>query len=243
MDYSQNGEHGILKQILSDIPNNGWCVEFGAWDGYLYSNTRGLIEEGWKAVLIEGNAKRCKQLRDNDPDSVVINAYVNEKNKLDSLLGDIPKDFDVLSIDIDGDDYHVWSDVWTYKPKIVVIEYNETIPTFFINPKGSQVGSSLLALNNLAISKGYSFHSATAANLIFVDKKYLKKASPLPEIGGSVVFFGYDGSVHYEGKKCLQWHGVRMKEVQTLPFYLRRFPSNYNLLQKVLFKLYQLFKG
>lgn len=238
-DFSQHGEQGIIKSLLATMPNDGYCVEFGAWDGYLFSNTRGLIEDGWQGVFIEGDKQRFKELKYKDRDSIVINAYVGDENKLDDLLNDkVPADFDVLSVDIDGDDYHVWADFVKHKPKIVVIEYNGTIPVKFVNPKGKNVGSSIYSLIELAESKGYSFHSHTETNVIFVDKKYLPTGNKLPEIKGVSVFFGYDGSVHYYGNKRLFWHGVEMKEKQTLPFFMIGYRGGYNLFQKLWFRLF-----
>ena len=44
--YSQNGEDGILEEILKklNIKKNGWCCEFGAWDGKHGSNTFNLVK-------------------------------------------------------------------------------------------------------------------------------------------------------------------------------------------------------
>ena len=45
--YSQFGEDGILNEIINRIDNNKldkWCVEFGAKDGILDSNTYNLIK-------------------------------------------------------------------------------------------------------------------------------------------------------------------------------------------------------
>ena len=44
--YSQNGEDGILEEILKklDLRKNGWCCEFGAWDGKRGSNTFNLVK-------------------------------------------------------------------------------------------------------------------------------------------------------------------------------------------------------
>lgn len=78
----------------------------------------------------------------------------------------VPKSFDLLSIDIDFNDYWVWKSITDYLPRVVVIEYNASIP-----PNESKVvpydpearwdgtnyfGASLLALRNLGLSKGYT---------------------------------------------------------------------------------------
>ena len=39
-------------------------------------------------------------------------------------IGDAPKDLDILSIDIDGDDYYVWDEMVEFSPKIVIFEVN-----------------------------------------------------------------------------------------------------------------------
>jgi hypothetical protein len=78
----------------------------------------------------------------------------------------VPKNFDLLSIDIDYNDYWVWKAITDYLPRVVVIEYNSSIP-----PTESKVvpydpeakwdgtnyfGASLLALKNLGLNKGYT---------------------------------------------------------------------------------------
>ena len=46
--YSQNGEDGIVLEILKRLKlnlRNKWCCEFGAWDGIHGSNTFNLIKK------------------------------------------------------------------------------------------------------------------------------------------------------------------------------------------------------
>src|SRR5262249_38692492 len=65
--WSQNGEDGIIEKVLEICAaRDRWCVEFGAWDGVYLSNTRRLIvDEGYSAVLIEGDHKKYGELRRN----------------------------------------------------------------------------------------------------------------------------------------------------------------------------------
>ena len=54
--YSQNGEDGVLEEIIKELQLNVedmWLVDVGAYDGISYSNFRKLIEQGANAVLIE----------------------------------------------------------------------------------------------------------------------------------------------------------------------------------------------
>lgn len=156
---SQNGEDGIIAKIFEIIPDkNKWCVEFGAWDGKLYSNTYNLInQQSYSAVLIEANPGKFQALIKTYQENkkvIPINAFVGfeSKNNLDTHLEPttIPLDFDLLSIDIDGNDFHVWKASQHYMPKVVVIEYNPTIPNKveFVQKPDIQLnqGSSLYLL-------------------------------------------------------------------------------------------------
>lgn len=253
--YSQSGEDGIIEKILSVMPeNNGWCVEFGAWDGIYMCNTRALIERGYHAVLIEGSRKKFRELKNNyinNKKIIPVNAFVgfNRDNGLDTILSkhDIPEDFDFLSIDIDGNDYHTWKAVERYRPKLVCIEFNPTIPNEvrFIQKADPSInqGNSLLALTELAKSKGYELVCVISFNAFYVDKKYF----PLFGISDNSVqtlrkdtslvtwlYTLYDGSVALSGSRALPWHGVYMNEgkMQVIPSLIRKFVSNYNPLQR-----------
>ena len=90
--------------------------EFGAWDGKHLSNTFNLVKNcNARAVYIEGDKKKYQDLiktAKEYPNITPINAFVshkNDKNSLDNLLSRtfLKKDFDLLSIDIDGHDLEV----------------------------------------------------------------------------------------------------------------------------------------
>ena len=117
--YSQNGEDGIIEEILgrlsSAFETDHWCVEFGALDGISDSNTYNLIKNAnYKAVLIEFDPKNYEELCRNIPSPAVIKLcqFVSFDGELtlDRILAQtpIPKNFDFLSIDIDGCDYFVF---------------------------------------------------------------------------------------------------------------------------------------
>jgi hypothetical protein len=256
-EYSQTGEDGVIEKILQILPDtNKWCVEFGAWDGLFLTNTRRLIlSEGYSAVLIEADSKKFESLKQNYQDYVnrvtPINCFVGygDDDNLDLILSRtaIPQNFDLLSIDIDGNDYHVWNRVMHYRPKLVVVEFNHTIPSevrFVQNPDPSvNQGSSLLSLVELGKQKGYELVCVLRYNAFFVREEDF----PLFQIdcnsphtlrkdlsGITHLFSGYDGKVFLAGSMELPWHSFKFTEnsVQLLPFYLRSFPSNYSFTQK-----------
>jgi hypothetical protein len=260
--YSQSGEDGIIEKILEVLPENDkWCVEFGAWDGLYLTNTRYLIEfKGFSSVLIESNENKFRNLRRNyaERDNVyTINRRVGfkEDDNLDHLLGDtpVPMDFDLLSIDIDGNDYHVWKAVSKYRPKVVVIEFNQTIPTHirFVQPPDASVnqGSSLLSIAELGKEKGYELISVLPFNALFVKKEYyplFDLENNFPQVlrtnmdDVTYLFAGYDGKVFLRGRCALPWHGFEFKasSFQPLPRYLRKYPPYYTVGQKIAFRLY-----
>jgi hypothetical protein len=177
-------------------------------------------------------------------------------NSLDTLLEPtgIPARFDLLSIDIDGNDYHVWQAVQNYTPKVVVIEYNPTIPNKveFIQKPDMRLnqGCSLLSVDNLARAKGYELVAVTQTNAIFVDLRYfplfhiednhLEQMRPA-ESAVTYIFNGFDGTVFIRGSGRLAWHGIPYREakLQQVPRWLRQYPKNYSRFKKKVAKLYR----
>ena len=260
---SQNGEDGIIEKIIEVINNsNKWCVEFGCWDGKYLSNTFNLIENfGYSAVLIEGDTKKYEDLLktyEGNKKVIPINTYVgfDQENCLDVLLEttEIPVDFDVLSIDVDGNDYHMWEAVNRYKPKVVVIEFNPTIPKTveFVQPRDKFVtqGNSLLSIAKLGKSKGYELVSTTIGNAIFVDSNYYSlfdiddNSVDMMMSDESLVthiFSGYDGTVFIRGHCKLPWLDIAFNEnkVQQLPKFLRKPLIGRSKFRKKIIKRYR----
>lgn len=255
--YSHDGEDGIIEKILDLIPDkNKWCVEFGAWDGIYLSNTRNLIvNREYGAVLIEGSAAKFEELkRNNEPYKQVIPVCTfvgfNSADNLDAILSStpIPLDFDFLSIDVDGNDYHIWSAMSRYRPKVVCIEFNPTIPTsvHFVQEANPHVtrGASLSSLVDLARRKGYELVSVLSVNAIFVRKEYFSlfmiednrsETLRTDETGITYLCVGYDGHVFTKGYSRLPWHDLPIdaESLQQLPKWLRTYPHNYGRTQKI----------
>ena len=263
--FSQQGEDGVIKKVLETLPaTDRWCVEFGAWDGAHLSNSRNLIENlGYSAVLIEADQKKYSDLTRNYAGKshvYPVNAFVGfrRNDSLDTILENlpVPREFDFLSIDIDGNDYHAWNAVEKYTPKIVCIEFNPTIHTDVdyvqaADPRLTR-GASLLSLTQLGSEKGYELISVLPFNAVFVLRKYyglfnISDNSPhtlrkdLSHV--TYLFSGYDGAVMLSGSRELPWHLVEQKETraQQLPRFLQAFPANYNLLQRALFRVFRSF--
>lgn len=244
---SQCGEDGIIAKIFEVIGKHGKvCVEFGAWDGVKYSNTFALVKQkGWTGYLIEANADKFKELQrtyHDTPGARLINRFVKldkGQGTLDEILTEhnCPDEIDLLSIDIDGNDFYVWEGITRHSAKVVVIEFNPTVPNdvVFVQDRSFEVnqGCSLLALTLLGKERGYQLVCVNQWNALFVRSEYfplfnIQDNSPdamyQPLMDGRI-FHGYDGTVHVTGMPRLLWHGksVTSDNFQVLPRELRVF--------------------
>jgi hypothetical protein len=170
--FSQNGEDGIIEEILSRIgTENKFFVEFGVENG-LESNSLFLLLKDFSGCWIEANNANFEFMREKyrqligDKRLTIVNGKVTAENIEEIFLkANIPKSFDVLSIDIDGNDYYVWEAIKIYRPRLVVVEYNSRFPAStnivikydpeFCWQKTNYFGASLKALEILANKKGY----------------------------------------------------------------------------------------
>lgn len=190
--YSQNGEDGILNEVFSRLKiENGTFCEFGASDGKYCSNTRALLELGWTGKLIESEAGYSKTLIDNtiDYDIELYFGNVTPVNVNDL----VPQELNLLSIDVDNDDYNIWT-AYNGRPDVVVIEINSGIAPSEIEIPGKR-GASYSAMVILAKAKGY-FLLAHTGNCVFVrsDHRHL-----FPEIEGD----GIDNADAYFNRSWL----------------------------------------
>ncbi len=116
--FSQFEEDGILLYLFAVIGiHNNTFVDIGASDG-INSNCANLaINFGWRGLFIDGdkhNIERGTAFYANHPDTWAyppqfVHALVQRENVNDLIAGsDITGVIDLLSIDIDGNDYWVW---------------------------------------------------------------------------------------------------------------------------------------
>lgn len=194
--YSQNGEDGLIEKIFEDLKiETGSCCEFGAHNGLMSSNTFNLLKnKNFKSLLIEGDKNLFNQLCNNLKDysnAIFINQYVTKDNLKDFLNEhNFEKDFDLLSIDIDCDDYYIWENFNEYEPKVVIIEVNsyrdpickelpnqrtinyidDPLEKWHVGRIG--IGTSFLSMIELGLQKNY-IPIAFTGNITFVHKKYI----------------------------------------------------------------------
>lgn len=179
--YSQNGEDGILQIIFYKIgTTNKNYVEFGVEDTF-QCNTKYLKDfYGWNGLWMDLRKRVNSEIKKERVTKENIEMLLRKYN--------VPKKFDLLSIDIDGNDYWVWKALKNYNPRVVVIEYNSTMPPplsrvikydpEFILDGTNYFGASLSALVKLAKQKGYELIGCegNGVNAFFV-KRYLLKGN------------------------------------------------------------------
>lgn len=185
---SQNGEDGVLQKIFDVIgTTNKYYVEFGAGKGHYGSNTKYFREKfGWTGLLLEGSCTPNATIN-------LHRAFITAENICDLFRQhNVPQEFDLISIDIDGNDFYVWNALSQYyKPRVVIIESN-----FFFNHDEDKVmaydanhlwdgteysGASSRALYNLGRKLGYTlvYHESTGVNLFFIRDDVLEASGAI----------------------------------------------------------------
>lgn len=182
--YSQNGEDGILKKIFDVIgTTNKYYVEFGT-ENCQECNTRYLREHfGWAGLLMDA--------RYSDPSINLHQHYITAEN-INELFKEykVPLEFDLLSIDIDFNDFYVWQAIGSkYRPRVVIIEYNSSHPpsadkVVHYKPNAwwdgtNYFGASILSYYKLAQQKGYSlvYAERNGVNCFFIRNDVLSHLS------------------------------------------------------------------
>lgn len=203
-EYSQNGEDGILEAIVAKIgTTNRFVVEFGVEDG-MQCNARYLMKhKGWKGLLMDGQDPR--------PGSAVKKEFITAEN-VEALFAKygVPEHFDLLSIDVDGNDFWIWKAITRFRPRAVIMEYNACIPALpartipyqpdFVWDKTDYYGASLGALERLGREKGYTLIATDrhGVNAFFVLNDLAKHFGhrSLEEIYRPAAFKGKAGNAH-----------------------------------------------
>ena len=130
--FSQFEEDGKLLFIFAVLGiASGTFVDIGASDGINSNCANFALNFGWRGVFIDGNPdkiKRGQEFYSRHPDSWAyppkfVRALVTREN-INAVLrtAAVPADVDLLSVDIDGNDYWVWDAIECIVPKVVIIE-------------------------------------------------------------------------------------------------------------------------
>lgn len=201
--FSQFDEDGIFVFLFAII---GTCsktfVDIGSSDG-INSNCANLtINLGWNGLFIDGSEeaiRRGEKFYKTHPDTMLypprfVNAVVKRSN-INQIIKDagFSGEIDLLSIDIDGNDYWIWDALECIRPRVVCIEthvefgkknivvpYDENYS--YPGVHRDYHGASPVAMRNLAMRKGYRL---VGSNLYGFNTIYLRNdlaADEIPEV-------------------------------------------------------------
>jgi hypothetical protein len=185
--YCQNDEDGIIAEIFRRIGTaSRTFVEFGVETG-VECNSVKLLVEGWRGLWIESNPTSAGAIRREFAPFIAAGKLVLQESlvtaeNINALIGQggFSGEIDLLSIDIDNNDYWVWKAIDIVNPRVVAIEYNATLrpPMALVVPYradaqwdgSNHYGASLEALVRLAAAKNYRLVGCSIAgvNAFFV---------------------------------------------------------------------------
>lgn len=193
--FSQWGEDGIIQYLIRQIPiAHRTFIEFGVED-FSESNCRFLMmNNNWRGMVIDGSDRNIERIRSEyyfwRHDLATVAAFITREN-INGLLSrsGFNHDLGLLSVDIDGNDFHVLQAILDFQPRILVCEYNAvfgahrkiTVPysADFQRTRRHHsnlyFGASLAALAWIADQRGYDLvgTNSNGVNAFFVRRDLL----------------------------------------------------------------------
>tara|TARA_R110001592_G_scaffold19505_1_gene79874 strand:- start:3484 stop:4353 length:870 start_codon:yes stop_codon:yes gene_type:complete len=192
--YAEYGEDGILNYIFTYIDDkHKFAVDIGAAHGYGGSNVRMLADKyEWNTTEFESRPNRPKWSRVHPSVKKMMASPDDICEKL--LKYNTPLEFDLLSLDIDSNDWYVLKSVLEggFKASVIILEYN---PIFNCNQEyvrnlnmrfekdgTSGYGASLKAFEKLLNKHNYrlivncaDIHDEIYSNnAIFLNDKFIR---------------------------------------------------------------------
>lgn len=176
--YSQNGEDGILLYIFSLIgTTTRKAVEICAGNGVECNSANLIINHGWQALLFDGDEANVTHARGFYATSrrtfisppTVTQAWITAENVNDLVVGQgFSGAIDLLSLDLDGNDYWILKALTVVQPAVIVVEFSalcgpERSATMSYKPdykldfsrQPYRCGASLAAFVKLLKPRGY----------------------------------------------------------------------------------------
>lgn len=195
---SQNGEDGVIQEVLRRTRDAGarFFVEFGVQNGS-EGNAVLLADLGWRGLFMEANDEDHRALeRKYRHGPVRTRCAVVTPENVEALFAaeGVPEAPAVVSIDVDGEDYWIWEAIRSYRPILVVIEYNADLPAgqSLVQARNSgpwagtnDFGASLGALVTLGEVKGYRLvHTDLSGSNAFFVRSDLSGEWPPARVAG-----------------------------------------------------------
>lgn len=201
--YSEFEEDGILLYIFAVIgTTNKRVVEMCAGEGIECMAANLIVNHGWEGLLFDGNKKNVEAgivfftshpLTFYHP-PIFKHAWITKENVNELIRGNgFIGEIDLLSLDIDGNDYYIMEAIHVVKPRVIICETHNAIPSelALTIPYKSDfkrsgdlhqyfMGASLLGMQKLLKKKGYRLIGAhrEGFNAIFMLNEICKDYFP-----------------------------------------------------------------
>eukprot|EP00434_Breviolum_minutum_P007539 symbB.v1.2.006656.t1/scaffold372.1/size218212/8 len=139
---SQCGQDGVLRTLFQNVGFRAskeqaapFYVEFGARKPGMLNSA--VLREfcGWQGILLDsqpgetphGGCRDCPGVAE-----IVKTEFVTAENIVELFRKyDVPRDFDLLTIDTDYNDYWIWRALLTdgtFRPRVVAVDFNPDLP-------------------------------------------------------------------------------------------------------------------
>ena len=192
-ESSYAGEFEHLEKIMNKLKiNKGYIVDIAAGDGYRQSCTLDFFKKKWEGLCVEMDPVKFSQLSFLYHQFPQVNLSKNTVTPLNvhSILeaNNVPKNFDLLNLDIDSYDLEVMNKILekNYMPKVISMEINEKIPPpIYFSTKFNKndnwekddhfYGCSIIAAADLLNKNDYIVESLQYNNLICLKKNLLNE--------------------------------------------------------------------
>jgi|TARA_R110000824_G_scaffold318921_3_gene506038 hypothetical protein len=226
--FSQFNQDGVLEEIFNAIGvTNRYFVEFGS---------HGKKDSQGNTAFLRGEFKFDGLLMDGsecgDTDYKVHKEFIRAETINDTFKKhNVPSEFDFLSIDIDGEDFHVMNaiNLDNFKPRVVSVEINPCIPPPFhlvqkhdsdwVWDGGDYYGCSVAAIAELMESKNYSLVCICGVDAIFIDNDEIKKS------GAEFKNINDIQAIYKLGVADLEIFDIKTRSLLMSPFFVKKNTS------------------
>ena len=187
-ESSYAGEFLYLDKIMNGLNiNKGYIVDVAAGDGYRQSCTLGFFKKKWEGLCIEMDSSRFSILSFLYREFSRVNLLKIKVTPINIHLileaNNIPRNFDLLNLDIDSYDLEILNKILNenFKPKVISMEINEKVPPpIFFSTKYNDndswenedhfFGCSITAAADVLKKNDYIIESLQYNNLICIRK-------------------------------------------------------------------------
>jgi hypothetical protein len=195
--FSEFEEDGQLLYLLTLAGSKSRAVvEISSQDGRVCMATNLLVHHRWRGFLFDGDPVFVREgrrffaahpaTRSAPP---VMRAEWFTRDNVNHVLAaaGVPDEVDVLSLDIDGNDLYLWSEM-KVRPRILICEFNNAVPSDLALTIPYRPGFSFAALP----AEQAMFRSASLAAYVAVSRRKGYRLVGMNALGFNAIFLRDD---------------------------------------------------